>query len=155
MKMEPFVPLAFFPFFYSHSWSDLRPIRDEANRGLVGFSLILQALRLFMGPGTPNSPFVLFDPQNGAFYTPKNNFDATKAIKLGKKHQRTNGSIFTHVPPPPYMREIGNNLANWRSAGKLRTFWVQCGYFQHFHTINIRQDVLRAREVMAHSFSLS
>ena len=33
--------------------------RNEANCGLVPFSLVLQAFRAVLGPSNPNSPFIL------------------------------------------------------------------------------------------------
>ena len=47
---------------------------SEGNCGLVGFSIVLQACRLFLGSWNPNPPFVLFDPHNGPCHTPETRF---------------------------------------------------------------------------------
>ena len=72
MKMKPLV-LSFFFLFSSHPIIFVQfeaNAKDEANRGLVGLSLILLAFRLF-GRLEPKFATGPFRAQNGPFYTRK------------------------------------------------------------------------------------
>ena len=81
----------------------------------------------FLVLGTPSSPFVLFNPQNGRFLTPQtlrfkgkmSNFDAQNTIKLGAKtSKRTNGSISTHAQ----LSDLGTSRALESNLKTLRKF---------------------------------
>ena len=50
----------------------------------------------FSGPWSPDSPFVLFNPQDGPFYARKTQHFKWKmsASNAGKNAKRTHGSIF-------------------------------------------------------------
>ena len=102
MKMEPFGLskfslnlIAFFAQFEANRCA-------EASCGLVAFPLFYRHFSwLFFGVlGAPNSPFVLFRPENGLFRHPK--YCVLKGNRhamneTGQTTKRTNGSIFTHV----------------------------------------------------------
>ena len=66
MKMEPLSFGALFPLFIAtFSQIESSPC-CEANSGPVVVGIVA-----VLDPGTSNSPFVLFDPQDRPFYTPK------------------------------------------------------------------------------------
>ena len=109
-EMGPFL-FAFFPLFRSHFWSIWSRSLWCSRLWSCWFFPCFVGILAVYGPG-PNSPFVLFGPHHGPFYTPKtlrfegkmSNVDAIKTIKLGKTSQKDKWfhshactSHYTHV----------------------------------------------------------
>ena len=113
VKMEPFVLLAFFPCFVV-IFGQFEPIPvTRPSVILLDFPCFIGISAVF-GLWKPNSPFVLVDPQNGPFYTPKTlrfkgempKSDATTTLKLGEKTPKGQMVPFSIVKPAKLDRKM-------------------------------------------------
>ena len=102
--------LVFFPVVWSFCPIEANP-GDEAN---CGFPFLLQTFWLFAVLEPKFTPFVLFDPQMALSSAPKH-YVLMENVQFDAR--RTNGSIFTHVRPPP------PNPQSWIFVGDHQIFW--------------------------------
>ena len=89
-EISTICPFGVFPQFCSTFLAQFgRNPCSEASCGVVTFSLVLKAFQVFWGLGTPNSPFVLFGPENGVFELPKRYVSRGKLPLLKRKCNKT------------------------------------------------------------------
>ena len=87
---------------------------------LLGFPLFCRHFAVFES-WSPNSPFSLFDPQNGPSALQKHyKSDVNSTMKLGENTRRTNGSIFIHVQ----YSSLGL-LPDPEATGQKKLSWMQ------------------------------
>ena len=134
VKMALFVLLACFPLLYSNFWPNLRPI--HVARPLVVLWCCDAFFPFFIGISggfgvlEPRLHHLYFSGLKMPFQAPKTlrfkrenrQFRSEKYYKIGERNaKRTNGSIFTHVPPPPPVAIVGEGVYRW--GGQCGPIW--------------------------------